>query len=158
MLRVPLLTMISAVLLFVAILAGADVSLYSVEVGVSTRAGDLKLTVHPVFVAWANLRSVFNGVCFGNVAIIDEHFADAWMGWLVVEHEINHSRQFRSLGLAIILLAPFLDLEGMGLGEYNGWDDLQARNARMWEADGMKAWTFLTITLPPVDRCTVSGH
>lgn len=147
MLRVPLLTMLSAALLFMAILWGADISLYSVEVGVTARAGDLELTVDPVFVARMDLSHAW-GLCLGNVILIDRQVA-AWGAEderRVLAHEARHIDHFQAFGLLTPLAQYVLPLEP----EHVNWSDPSTELAEMLSlpAGFPDLWHVLTFTLP----------
>jgi hypothetical protein len=146
MLRVPLLTMLSAGLLFVAILCGADVSLYSVELGVTARGGAVEVTVDPVFVAVTRLEHAW-GMCFGNVILIDE-VVPAWGAEderCVMLHEARHVDHFHALGLFTPLAGGVLPLEP----EHWNWSDSSSTLAEMWlpPANLPPLWHVLTFTL-----------
>jgi hypothetical protein len=105
--------------LLVAILCGADVSLYSVEVGVTARAGDLELTLDPVFVAWMP-ASVYREVLLhsadacavGDMIFMRSVYRLHEYTPTVLRHEATHVRQQRALGLCTPLLYPFVNMEG----------------------------------------------
>ena len=147
MLRVPLLTMISAALLFVAILTGADVSLYSVEVGVVARAGNLKLTLDPVFVAVTDLPHAW-GQCLGNVILVDREVT-TW-GSVderhVLSHEARHVDHFRSFGLLTWAAACVLPFEP----ELWDWSHPERDLGEMFAVPRgfPRLWHVLTFTYP----------
>ncbi len=147
MLRVPLLTMLSAGLLLVAILCGADVSLYSVEVGVSWRAGDLELTVDPVFVAVTDLAHAW-GLCLGNVILVDRE-VPTWGAEderRVLLHEARHVDHFQTLGLLTPLAQYVAPIEP----EHVNWSDpaVELREMLAVPAGFPNLWHVLTFTLP----------
>lgn len=147
MLRVPLLSIFSTAMLLAAILCGADVSLHSVEVGLSVRPGHLELAVDPVFVARTELAHAY-GLCLGNVILVDRCVA----GWgtederRVMLHEARHVDHFQTFGILTPLAARVLPLEPATVN----WSDPSIELGEMLSipADFPRLWHFVTFTIP----------
>jgi len=148
MLRVPLLTILSASLLFLAILTGAPVELHSIEMGVTVSRGTVAVSFDPVFVVTADLHHAW-GLCLGNVVVIDSDLAsrDPEDARHVLLHELRHVRQFRSLGLWLYPAHFVLPIEPKA----GNWSDPSAKLAEMWEPPALFPclWHAIALTFTP---------
>jgi len=146
MLRVPLLTILSASLLFLAILTGAPVELHSIEMGVTVSRGTVAVSIDPVFVVTADLHHAW-GLCLGNVVVIDSDLAalDPEDARHVLLHELRHVRHFRSLGLLALPAAAILPMEP----KLVNWSDSPSELCQMWDPPELFPCLWHAITFTP---------
>jgi hypothetical protein len=127
--KIPLLSILSAALVFLALLSGGRAELYSVEVGWSISAEESSVTIDPIFViATDQLRS--NGACVGGAIFLNRDIF-AWGEndiHHVLLHELRHADQFRALGLWLYPASFILPIEPITID----WSDSNVELDEMW--------------------------
>jgi hypothetical protein len=117
--KIPLLSILSAALMFLALLSGGRAELYSVEVGWSISAEESSVTIDPVFVIWEPPSTISYAILYraearaiGNTIFMRES------GWhhpnapIVLRHEAIHIEQQRAFGIFAPLMYLFANMEG----------------------------------------------
>jgi hypothetical protein len=119
MLKISLLTIISATLGFLALLSGGTAELHSIEVGWSISVEKATFTIDPVFVIWEPPSAVSRAILYqaeaitiGNTIFVNEACRDHPRASVLLRHEFNHVLQQRAAGMFTPLLYPFANMEG----------------------------------------------
>jgi len=152
----PLLSILSlAVLLFFGL--QGDVELYSWEVGANITPDEVRVTVDPTIAIWVD--SLYDttshcGYSLGGIMVMDARYRQTEQGNHLTQHEFNHARQQRALGLWFIPASFFLNLEGepyylQGRPYDERFKFLARCNARMWQPpfEWPNQWGFLTLAI-----------
>jgi len=143
MLKISLLTILSAALGFLALLSGGQAELYSIEIGWSVSAEKTIVTLDPVFVITTTLRWAY-GYCLGDVIFIDrqvDEFGEEDRGRVLL-HELRHVEQFRALGLFVYPAQLILPIEPTHVN----WSDQSVELSEMWcpQPQMPESWNFLS--------------
>jgi hypothetical protein len=119
MVKVGLLTILSAALGFLALLSGGRAELYSIEVGWAISAEEATVTIDPVFVIWTPRSFFSQTVLYGaDARAIGNTIFMRDTGWhhpnapICLQHEAVHVAQQRAFGMFTPLLYPFVNMEG----------------------------------------------
>jgi len=119
MLKISLLTILSATLAFLALLSGGTAELHSVEIGWSLSAEEATFTIDPVFVVWELPSAVSHAILyravartFGNTIFVNESCRGHPRVSVLLRHESVHVLQQRAFGIFTPLLYPFVNMEG----------------------------------------------
>ena len=137
--KFPILSILSTALILFFISQGDSPMLHSIELGLHTDGDSVSITVDPVLLVWSKADIVqyrgHTGLCIGNVIAAPVEFRNTRLGCLVLSHELNHILQYRALGSSLLVLSPFLNLEGEPFYGEGGSADLswlEDCNHAMW--------------------------
>jgi hypothetical protein len=119
MLRIGALTVISAMLAFLALLSGGQAELHSVEAGWSLSAEKAEITIDQVFVIWEPPSAVSRAILYqaeaitiGNMIFVNDACRNHPRVSVLLRHEFNHVLQQRAFGMFTPLFFPFCNMEG----------------------------------------------
>jgi hypothetical protein len=119
MLKIGLLTILSATLAFLALLSGGQAELHSIEVGWSISAEKTTVTIDPVFVIWEPPSAISRIILYqaeartiGNMIFVQGVCRNHPRVSVLLRHEFNHVLQQRAFGMFTPLLYPFVNMEG----------------------------------------------
>jgi len=144
------------ILLYVCTLGGSP-SIDSLSIGADIVGDELRIGIHPIIRVDIDNNAISDvvenalGLAFGNIIIIDSDIPYECKLNLVLEHERNHSKQWKGMGIIKLLANRFLNMEGQDENPYtNWWRSTEYRNRTMWVPPSWwpYQWSFLTVTLP----------
>ena len=145
-----------AICLFMCLHGGVP-SIDSISVDASLSSDSIRISAHPIIRIDADIDGILDtkgvhrcGFSFGNMIAIDSNITNTYKRNLVIEHELNHSEQWRGIGIVKPLVNGFFNMEGQDGNVETGWfASTIYRNRTMWEPPSWwpYKWSFVTISL-----------